>query len=100
MLPEHESRALREIEERLQAEDPRFAAVVARGGQVHALRWRMILVLAEITAVAMIVTGVFSGDGWVFFWGAVGGAVLARLHTTQFRTPRRIPRPGRAGQAR
>ncbi|MEV6648213.1 DUF3040 domain-containing protein [Amycolatopsis sp. NPDC051371] len=100
MLPEHESRALRGIEERLRAEDPRFAAVVDRFGRVHALRWYAMLVLAEITAAVMIVTGVFSGDGWVFFWGAAGAAVLARLHVTRFRTSRRLLRPGRTGQTR
>jgi hypothetical protein len=100
MLPEHERRALREIEERLRSEDPQFAAVVSRAGRLRAVHWRVLLVLAEITAAVMIVTGVLSGDGWMFFWGIVAGAVLARLHVTRFRVPRRVPRPGRAGQAR
>ncbi|MEU0528996.1 DUF3040 domain-containing protein [Amycolatopsis tolypomycina] len=89
MLPEHESRELRKIEEGLRSEDPEFAAAVSRADHADTLRRRAILMLAEITAVVMVAAGMLSGDGWVIFWGLLGGAALAWVHVTRFREPRR-----------
>lgn len=86
MLPEHERRALREIEDELQAGDPFFADTLSGVRQAHEARWRAILVLADVTAVLMVVLGIFGQEGWTTFWGLVGSGVLFWIHVRRRKT--------------
>jgi hypothetical protein len=85
MLPEHERRALRAIEAELRASDPFFADALSGTRLAHAARWRAILVLADVTAVLMVVFGIFGQAGWTTFWGIVATAVLVRIHLVRRR---------------
>jgi hypothetical protein len=86
MLPEHERRALRDIEAELRASDPLFADALSGDRLAHAARWRAILILADITTVLMIVLGIFGQSGWTTFWGIVAAGFLLRIHLVRRKT--------------
>jgi Protein of unknown function (DUF3040) len=91
MVPERERHILRQIEAHLGSEDPWFASGFTAGFSAarhrQAARWRLILVLADVTAVLMVVAGTFAGEGWPVLWGLVAAALLARIHIMRRTSP-------------
>ncbi|MET9002439.1 DUF3040 domain-containing protein [Amycolatopsis sp. NPDC004169] len=80
MLPDRERHVLREIEAELQASDPAFAAAFS-GRKLRSLRrWPLLLVLCDITAVVMLVVGLFARDAELVLWGTVSAGALVAWH--------------------
>ncbi|ATY11695.1 DUF3040 domain-containing protein [Amycolatopsis sp. AA4] len=76
MLTDREQRALNEIERGLAAADPRLSAKLARGsGRPHRSR-SALEVLAILTSVVLVATGVFDSRPGMIVAGVVGLAVL------------------------
>ncbi|MEU4248445.1 DUF3040 domain-containing protein [Amycolatopsis sp. NPDC026612] len=92
MVPNNEHDILRQIEDRLGSEDPWFASEFTAGFSAarrrQAARWRLILVLADVTAVLMVVAGLFAGQGWPVLWGLLAAVLLTRIHVVRARDRR------------
>ncbi|MEQ0564098.1 DUF3040 domain-containing protein [Amycolatopsis sp. NEAU-NG30] len=80
MLPERERHALREIEAELRASDPEFAAALSGRPSREARGWTLLLVLCDVTAVVMLVVGLFARDAALVLWGTVGAGSLVAWH--------------------
>ncbi|SFW80740.1 DUF3040 domain-containing protein [Amycolatopsis australiensis] len=80
MLPERERHALREIEAELEASDPAFAAALSGRTLREARRWKLLLVLCDITALTMLIVGLFARDAGLVLWGTVAGGALVAWH--------------------
>ncbi len=80
MLPDRERHALREIEAELRASDPAFAAAFSGHQLRKPRRWPLLLVLCDITAVVMLVVGLFARDAVLVLWGTVGAGALVAWH--------------------
>ncbi|MDS0134912.1 MULTISPECIES: DUF3040 domain-containing protein [unclassified Amycolatopsis] len=80
MLPDRERHALREIEAELQASDPAFAAAFSGRKLRSPRRWPLLLVLCDITAVVMLLVGLFARDAVLVLWGTVGAGALVAWH--------------------
>ncbi|MGW5720302.1 DUF3040 domain-containing protein [Amycolatopsis sp. NPDC003865] len=86
MLPERERHALREIEAELRASDPAFAAAFTGRSPRETKRWNLLLVLCDITAVVMLVVGLFARDAALVLWGTVGAGALVAWHIARAET--------------
>ena len=89
MLPEHERRTLREIEAKLREADPQFTENLTADHRARSQRWEIILVLADVTAVTLLVVGVFAGRVWPVLWAFAGGALLLWIHVARRKAARR-----------
>jgi hypothetical protein len=89
MLPDRERHALHEIERELQASDPAFAAAFAGRTLREAQRWNLLLVLCDITAVVMLVVGLFARDAGLVLWGTIGAGALVAWHIARAETTRK-----------
>jgi hypothetical protein len=89
MLPERERHALHEIEAELQASDPAFAAAFSGTTLREARRWSLVLVLSDVTAVVMLVVGLFARDAGLVLWGTVGAGALVAWHIARAETRRK-----------
>jgi hypothetical protein len=89
MLPDRERHALREIEAELQASDPAFAAAFAGRTLRDNKRWSFLLVLCDVTAVLMLVVGLFARDAGLVLWGTVGAGALVAWHIARAETTRK-----------
>lgn len=80
-------RVLQRIEKDLTASDPGVAAafdqVKRRPASVQS--WWAVLVIADVTAILMIMVGLFSDRGSVFLGGVAAASALLWTHST-FRT--------------
>ncbi|RJQ92007.1 DUF3040 domain-containing protein [Amycolatopsis panacis] len=87
MLPHRDRSALRKIEEELAASDPAFAAVLSQGAPPVRSRLRLItLILADFTALLMIILGLVTGATGLFLWGLAAAPGLVWAH--RILTPR------------
>lgn len=94
MLPERERHALREIEAELQASDPAFAAALS--GRTLREKWRanLLLVLCDVTAVVMLVVGLFARDAGLVLWGTVAAGALVAWHIARAESARKSTADG------
>lgn len=88
MLPDRERHALREIEAELRASDPVFAAAFTGRSLREHKRWNLLLVLCDVTAVVMLVVGLFARDAALVLWGTVGAGALVAWHIARAETTR------------
>ncbi|WP_103349133.1 DUF3040 domain-containing protein [Amycolatopsis sp. CA-128772] len=96
MLPDRERHALREIEAELQASDPAFAAAFS-GRKLRApRRWNLLLVLCDVTAVVMLVVGLFARDAALVLWGTVSAGALVAWHIARAEAVRESTEDGAA----
>ncbi len=91
MLPEHERRTLRQIEDKLLATDPRLAEAMRSADRGRPPRWRSILICADITITITLLVGVLADSNRTVLLGilglaVVGGTHLARRPRETFRT--------------
>ncbi|WP_410651463.1 DUF3040 domain-containing protein [Amycolatopsis sp. cmx-4-54] len=77
---------LRDLEARLTADDPKLAAKLTMANQTR--RWRFVLLLADLTAIAMVAVGVFAGDASAVFFGMILAAALLWVHRAARTRPR------------
>ncbi|MDT8915307.1 DUF3040 domain-containing protein [Amycolatopsis sp. PS_44_ISF1] len=97
MLPYRERSALRKIEEELAASDPAFVAALSQGVPPSRSRlWLITLVLADVTAVLMVVFGLLTGGSGLFLWGFAALPALAWVHHG-LHQGKREPEAGEAG---
>lgn len=89
MLPDRERHALREIEAELQASDPTFAAAFTGRNLRENKRWNLLLLLCDVTAVVMLVVGLFARDAALVLWGTVGAGALVAWHIARAETTRK-----------
>ncbi|MCR6490642.1 DUF3040 domain-containing protein [Amycolatopsis sp. OK19-0408] len=89
MLPDKDRRALRAIEDELRSTDPLFAETLSGARMAQAARWKAILILADVTAVLLVVLGIFAQQGWAVFWGIIGGGTLFWVHVARKNAARR-----------
>ncbi|HEY3478061.1 MAG TPA: DUF3040 domain-containing protein [Streptomyces sp.] len=94
MLPERERHALREIEAELQASDPAFAAAFGGRTRRGLRRWNLLLVLSDVTAVVMLVVGLFARDAALVLWGTVGAGALVAWHIARAETDQEAAQDG------
>ncbi|MFI5611970.1 DUF3040 domain-containing protein [Amycolatopsis sp. NPDC051903] len=82
MLDERDRRALLDIEADLRPQSftARAFAVGAAAGRIS---WFAVLVLADVTAVLTLLTGVFAARGGFVFAGFLAGFVLVVVHTVR-----------------
>lgn len=81
MLPNHDRRELKKIEDRMRASDPAFAETLDRGMDPGESRqWKVLLFSADITVVLMIVVGILTGDSALFLWGVPAACALVWAH--------------------
>jgi uncharacterized membrane protein YphA (DoxX/SURF4 family) len=88
MLPERERHALRAIEAELRASDPAFAAVLSGRSPRKIGRANLLLVLCDVTAVVMLVVGLFARDAALVLWGTVGAGALVAWHIARAESTR------------
>ncbi|NBH09196.1 DUF3040 domain-containing protein [Amycolatopsis sp. SID8362] len=100
MLPERERHALREIEAELQANDPAFAAAFSGRKLRRLRRWNLLLVLCDVTAVVMLLVGLFARDAELVLWGTVSAGALVAWHIARAETARETTGDGAAPAAR
>ncbi|MEV7097469.1 DUF3040 domain-containing protein [Amycolatopsis sp. NPDC051045] len=94
MLPDRERHALREIEAELQASDPAFAAAFS-GPKLRApRRWSLLLLLCDVTAVVMLLVGLFARDAALVLWGTVSAGALVAWHIARAETIRESTEDG------
>ncbi|WP_410676009.1 DUF3040 domain-containing protein [Amycolatopsis sp. cmx-4-68] len=86
MLPERDRHALREIEAELQASDPVFAAAFTGRTLREAKRWNLLLVLCDVTAVVMLLVGLFAREAGLVLWGTVAAGALVAWHIARAET--------------
>ena len=96
MLPDRERHALREIEAELEASDPAFAAALSGRTLRDAKRWKLLLLLCDITAVTMLVVGLFARDAGLVLWGTVAAGGLVAWHIARAETTRQSTQDGSA----
>ena len=94
MLPERERHALRAIEAELQASDPAFAAAFSGRKLRFPRRRNLLLVLCDITAVAMLVVGLFARDAALVLWGTVSAGALVAWHIARAESVRESSEDG------
>ncbi|MCR6490220.1 DUF3040 domain-containing protein [Amycolatopsis sp. OK19-0408] len=94
MLPERERHALREIEAELLASDPAFAAAFNGRTRRGLRRWNLLLVLSDVTAVVMLVVGLFARDAALVLWGTVCAGALVAWHIARAETTREAAQDG------
>ena len=80
MLPDRERQALREIEAELAASDPAFAAALSGRAMREAKLWKLLLLLCDVTAVTMLVVGLFARDAGLVLCGTVCAGGLVAWH--------------------
>src|SRR2546423_15170032 len=95
MLPDRERHALREIEAELKASDPAFAAALSGRSMREATRWKLLLVLCDVTAVGVLAVRLFGPHAGPVPWGPgpAGGAVGGRAAPPPPRRPTPVERP-------
>jgi uncharacterized membrane protein YphA (DoxX/SURF4 family) len=86
MLPEREHHVLREIEAELRASDPAFAAAFSGRKLRGVRRWNLLLVLCDVTAVVMLLVGLFARDAALVLWGTVSSGALVAWHIARAET--------------
>ncbi|MEV6880239.1 DUF3040 domain-containing protein [Amycolatopsis sp. NPDC051128] len=96
MLPERERHVLREIEAELRASDPVFAATLSGRAPRRA---SLLLVLCDVTAVVMLVVGLFARDAGLVLWGTVGAGALVAWHIARTESTRESTEDGAAPTA-
>jgi uncharacterized membrane protein YphA (DoxX/SURF4 family) len=90
MLPDRERHALREIEAELLASDPALADVFSGRDMRQARRWSLLLILCDITAVVMLVVGLFARDAGLVLWGTVSAGALVAWHIARSDSDRKV----------
>jgi uncharacterized membrane protein YphA (DoxX/SURF4 family) len=90
MLPDRERHALREIEAELLASDPALADVFSGRDMRQARRWSLLLILCDITAVVMLVVGLFARDAALVLWGTVSAGALVAWHIARSDSDRKV----------
>lgn len=75
-MTEREQNALKAIERDLRTTNPELAGALAGGVRSRQWRWQAILVLADVTAALMIVTGFFAGAAGLVVAGLVAMTAL------------------------
>jgi nicotinamide riboside transporter PnuC len=93
MLPERERHALREIEEELRASDPALAEVLSRRPWLEAWRRKLLLVLSDITAVALFIVGIIANEADLVLWGTLSTGALVWLHVVRAKRRRAAESP-------
>ncbi len=78
MPPHPDYDALRGIEAELAADDPKLASKLTMSTRIHS--WRAVLAVAELTAILMIVVGIFATVASMFFLGVLSTTLLIWLH--------------------
>ncbi|MFF1614298.1 DUF3040 domain-containing protein [Amycolatopsis sp. NPDC058278] len=96
MLPDRERHALREIEAELRASDPAFAAAFSGRKLRSPRRWSLLLVLCDVTAVAMLLVGLFARDAALVLWGTVSAGALVAWHIARAESIRESTEDGAA----
>ncbi|KDN20964.1 DUF3040 domain-containing protein [Amycolatopsis rifamycinica] len=96
MLPDRERHALREIEAELRASDPAFAAAFSGRELRSPRRWSLLLVLCDITAVTMLLVGLFARDAALVLWGTVSAGALVAWHIARAESIRESTEDGTA----
>src|SRR5437660_442648 len=87
MLPYRDRHALRKIGEELRASDPAFAETLSTGGKsAEARRWKVLLVLSDVTVALMVLVGLLTNSTSLFLWGMVALAAVVWAHKTAART--------------
>ncbi|WP_370963685.1 DUF3040 domain-containing protein [Amycolatopsis sp. cg9] len=99
MLPEREDHALREIEAELRASDPAFAAAFTGRELRRIRRSNLLLVLCDVTAVVMLLVGLFARDAALVLWGTVSAGALVAWHIARAETARQATEDGAAPTA-
>ena len=94
MLPERERHALRAIEAELQASDPAFAAALSGRKLRFPRRWNLLLLLSDITAVVMLLVGLFARDAALVLWGTVSAGALVAWHIARAESVRESTEDG------
>jgi uncharacterized membrane protein YphA (DoxX/SURF4 family) len=89
MLPDRERHALREIEAELLASDPAFAATLSGRKLRKFGRFNLLLMLCDVTAVAMLLVGLFARDAALVLWGTVSAGALVAWHIARTETARK-----------
>ncbi|GAA4552229.1 DUF3040 domain-containing protein [Amycolatopsis samaneae] len=87
MLADHEKEALDGIAAELAGTDPVLARSLSRRVHRQAWRWRAIGVLAAVTAVLLVATGVYTARVPLVFAGVTGGTALLGLWLFRRRSP-------------
>jgi uncharacterized membrane protein YphA (DoxX/SURF4 family) len=90
MLPDRERHALREIEAELLASDPALADVFSGRDMRQARRWSLLLILCDVTAVVMLVVGLFARDAALVLWGTVSAGALVAWHIARSESDRKV----------
>ncbi|WP_020659604.1 DUF3040 domain-containing protein [Amycolatopsis benzoatilytica] len=75
-LSEGEQLALRAIERDLRTTNPELASAIARGIRSQHWRWKAILVLADVTGVLLVASGVLAGEADLATLGVLALAAL------------------------
>jgi hypothetical protein len=96
MLPKRERHALREIEAELRASDPEFATALSGRSPREAKRSSLLLVLCDVTAVVMLVVGLFARDAGLVLWGTVSAGALVAWHIARAESTRKPTEDGAA----
>ncbi|MEU7785217.1 DUF3040 domain-containing protein [Amycolatopsis sp. NPDC049159] len=94
MLPERDHHALREIEAELRASDPAFAAAFSGRELRGSRRFNLLLVLCDVTAVVMLLVGLFARDAALVLWGTVSAGALVAWHIARAETERQPTEDG------
>ncbi|MFB9684387.1 DUF3040 domain-containing protein [Amycolatopsis plumensis] len=94
MLPDRERHALREIEAELRASDPAFAAAFSGPKLRSPRRWNLLLVLSDVTAVVMLLVGLFARDAALVLWGTVSAGALVAWHIARAESARESTEDG------
>jgi hypothetical protein len=81
VLPNHDRRELKKIEERMRASDPAFARTFDQGlAPAEDRVWKVLLLSADVTVLLMILTGLLLGDTALFLWGMTAACGLVWAH--------------------
>ncbi|WP_086844505.1 DUF3040 domain-containing protein [Amycolatopsis kentuckyensis] len=94
MLPDRERHALREIEAELRASDPAFAAAFSGRELRSPRRLSLLLVLCDVTAVVMLVVGLFARDAALVLWGTISAGALVAWHIARAESTRESTEDG------
>ncbi|MFJ1759917.1 DUF3040 domain-containing protein [Amycolatopsis sp. NPDC088138] len=89
MLPDRDRQTLSAIEAELLASDPTLADVFSGRDMRQARRWSLLLVLSDITAVVMLVVGLFARDAALVLWGTVAAGGLVAWHIARSESTRK-----------
>jgi DUF3040 family protein len=95
MLPKRDRHVLREIEAELRASDPEFAATLSgRSPRKPRRSGNLLLVLCDVTAVVMLVVGLFARDAGLILWGTVSAGALVAWHIARAESTRESTEDG------